>query len=255
MKTQTPSLIQICTNLQEQMIKGDLRAMQEFIDESVSLYNEGALPLINMVLSKPSNLKLLISKILNCRAEFEAVRANSYCHENGFHKIVMLQGKNFKLRLHHFGATSKAAMENVHDHRWPFASSILKGNLHMEMFEVADVPENTELLLHHVYHADKSSGAYQAHLEGVAALKRVKKVSFSEGTTYLLMPDALHRIVNDDQQESITMILTGKPVSSTCNLYARRPLTAEEKQTPCYTSEVLRAQLNLISELIYPQHN
>jgi hypothetical protein len=33
MKTETPNLTQICTSLQEQLIKGDLRAMQDFIDE------------------------------------------------------------------------------------------------------------------------------------------------------------------------------------------------------------------------------
>lgn len=255
MNTQTPDMPKICTNLQELLVRGDLAGLQVLMDESILLYNEQVLPAINQVLSRPANTALLLRCVLSKQAAFESVRKSSYCHENGFHKIVLLQGKHFKLRLHHFGATDKAPMENIHDHRWPFASSILKGDLHMDLFELSDSCEEEELLLYHVYHSDKSSGAYQANLQGVANLKRVQRVCFPEGATYLLMPDALHRIVNDKQQESITLILTGKPVSATCNLYARRPISHAEKQTPTYEPNVLRQQLQHISELIYPQNN
>lgn len=258
MNTQTPDMPKICTNLQELLVRGDLAGLQLLMDESILLYNEQVLPAINQVLSRPANVSLLIQSILNKPIAFEAVRKGSYCHENGFHKIVLLQGKYFKLRLHHFGATGKVAMENIHDHRWPFASSILKGDLHMDLFELCDpgeAAEHEELLLHHVYHSDKSSGAYQANLQGVANLKRVQRVCFPEGFTYLLLPDALHRIVNEQNQESITLILTGKPVSNTCNLYARRTITQDEKQTPAYPAQSLRQQLQRISEIIYPKNN
>ena len=250
MKVKSPTRSILYTQIQELLINGKFQALCNFIDTSIAKHDVRVLADINSALSKPSMLRILISKILKNEDCFQITCSNSYCHENGFHKIVLLKGENFKLRLHHFGITGKAAMENIHDHRWPFASSILKGNLHMEFFELNNNSEDGELLLHHIYNSDKSSGSYEASLNGVARLKQIKKVIFSEGSTYLLLPQELHRIINNEQQESITLILTGMPVSESCNLYSRRTLTVAEKQTPNYSESTLRSHLQMILKYI-----
>ena len=45
----------------------------------------------------------------------------------------------------------------------------------------------------------------------------------------------LHRIKNATGQESITLILTGKPISSKCNLFSKRTILEEEKITKLYS--------------------
>jgi hypothetical protein len=67
--------------------------------------------------------------------------------------------------------------------------------------------------------------------------------------------DELHRITNQDGDQSVTLILTGKPISKECNLYARRPIVEEEKNLVHYSSSELRLMLEYILEEIYPQKN
>ena len=207
--------------------------------------DEKVLEVINKILSIPSNIKKLIDLIVHNEFLFDEVSAKSYCHENGFHKYVLLEGKYYKIRLHHFGAMQKAPMENIHDHRWPFASTILKGRLNMEMYEQCPINDKEELLLHYIYNSDKSKGFYETTLKGVVGMRKINEINFEKGQSYLLTPEALHRITNKD--ECITLIITGKPSGNKCNLYAKREITNEEKETKKYTKDHLKLNLNKIS--------
>lgn len=255
MEKQVPNLGEINSTIQTLLFSGAITELVEYMDFNIERFNEMVLSSINKTISKPSNLRFLIDKLLNDRNQLKTIRENSYCHENGFHKIVLLYGNNFKLRLHHFGKTGKAGKENVHDHRWPFVSTILKGALHMEMFTVTNEINNSEQLLHHIYDSDKVGGSYKAQLQGVSNLKMVEKMSFHAGLTYILPAEILHRITNTENQECITLILTGKPVNSKCNLFARNILTDEEKKTPRYTNDELLHHLSNLGETVYPKNN
>jgi hypothetical protein len=186
---------------------------------------------------------------------FNNVSDYSYYHENGFHKIVLLSGKYFKLRLHHFGVSSKIPMENIHDHRWAFASTILSGTLEMDMFEQCQDVIDENKLIHYVYNSDKSTGSYSTDKIGMVSLNKIETRFYEAGETYLMLPDELHRIKNQEGQESLTLILTGKPENSTCNLYALREINEEEKNTVKYKKAELIKMLDEITEKIYPQKN
>ncbi|WP_433269263.1 hypothetical protein ACQPZF_06460 [Actinosynnema sp. CS-041913] len=53
----------------------------------------------------------------------------AYRHPNGFLKIVLIAEVEFQLRLHVWRPEpdSPVATENVHNHRWDFASAVLVG--------------------------------------------------------------------------------------------------------------------------------
>ena len=246
---------QICQVIENLVINGNLHKLAAALEVIVAQNDDSILIPVNMVLSKPANLKHLIRQILNDAMLFDAVRIGSYCHKNGFHKIVLMQGANFKLRLHHFGARGLSAMENIHDHRWPFASNILVGKLCMQMFEANRNTREGELLMHHEYNSDKSSGAYSTTLRGFALLNKTKELFLQAGDSYMMMPEDLHRIISKQGEESITLILTGKPRGKTCNLYSKRVITHEEKETPNYGVSELRSHLEKLGEIIYPQYN
>jgi hypothetical protein len=73
-------------------------------------------------LSAPKALAQLLVLAGN---DAQSIGQRSYLHENGFYKLVLGKNKNFAIRMHHFCLHSK---ENVHDHRWPFVSTMLWGN-------------------------------------------------------------------------------------------------------------------------------
>jgi hypothetical protein len=186
---------------------------------------------------------------------FEKMLDESYYHENGFHKIVLLSGKNFKLRLHHFGVSSKIPMENIHDHRWAFASTILSGTLEMDMFKLSQIVRDENKLIHYVYNSDKSTGSYSTDKIGMVSLNKIESRFYEAGETYLMLPQELHRIKNQEGQESLTLILTGKPENNTCNLFALREINDEEKNTVKYEASELIKMLEKNIEKIFPQKN
>lgn len=223
------------------------------IDGITGKAKETILTEINSVLSSPENLSFLIKQVINNDVLLSNVVKESYYHENGFHKIVLLSGKNFKLRLHHFGVAAKIPMENIHDHRWPFASSILTGELTMDIFKVSDKGE--EAFYHFLYGSDKQSGSYSTDFIGKRFLNKVDTRTYNAGESYLMHTNELHRIKNGTGQESITLILTGKPVSRRCNLFAKKEIAEAEKKTIPYSPAELKKMLQTISEKIYPQQN
>lgn len=237
------------------IMNGHALPIQVFIDKMIGEGKTDVLVMINKILSRPEILNRLISVVMKNDSLWKKALKNSYRHENGFHKIVLLSGKNFKLRIHHFGATAKIPMENIHDHRWPFASTILSGELKMDIFQRTDKETSTEELHHFIYKSDKTNGNYHTDYLGLSYLEKIQERVYYPGDSYLMRTDELHRIKNQDGDESITLILTGKPISKDCNLFARKPMKEEEKQLIHYSENELRKMLDEIKEKIYPQKN
>lgn len=253
MKESKLQLLQIEDNLLNLIIVGDTGKFIRYLDSLVKDFNEEVLVLINALLAKPGILSMLIRQIISDRNLLTRVLTESYYHENGFHKIVLTAGEHFKLRLHHFGSSTKMPMENIHDHRWPFASNILLGSLKMDIFQPHD--SEGEELIHYRYDSQKSNGAYGIAPLGYKKLKLVRSVEYKAGEQYLMPITHLHRIINKPGEESITLVLTGKPSSPVCNLYARRSITQVEQQPLKYEEKVLVKMLESCIEKIYPTLN
>ncbi len=249
------SLEQLQSEINEIILNGQLGELATMLDDIIDLSSGEILTSINKMLAIPANLSMLTRTILNNPAILNKVVEESYYHENGFHKIVLLSGRNFKLRLHHFGVAAKIPMENIHDHRWPFASTILSGELKMDIFRVSEQRKNTEALYHFIYGSDKSNGSYTTDLVGKVYLEKAETRIYKPGESYLMLPDELHRIKNSEGQESVTLILTGKPVGGQCNLYAKRHILDKERKTITYQQEDLSNMLSSLIEKIYPQQN
>jgi len=62
------------------------------------------------------------------------ITKNSYRHNNGFDKFVLMNGSNgWKLRLHVWWSDSYVSFqEDIHDHSWMFASKVLCGEIHSD---------------------------------------------------------------------------------------------------------------------------
>jgi hypothetical protein len=241
------------SNLYSALVIGDLNLIKNEVDQLISENGTEVLVMVNAFLAQPAHLTLLVRHILHQEAALTQVVNDSYYHENGFHKIVLLSGRCFKLRLHHFGAGVKLPMENVHDHRWPFASSILAGSMKMDLFQVSET--EGEPVVHYCYHSDKSKGSYETARIGEKFVKRTRRKVYKAGQQYLMLPEDLHRIVNKRGEESITLILTGNPVGQTCNLYARRDILDEEKTPVPYQQLQMNRMLGDIVEKIFPSKN
>lgn len=191
----------------------------------------------------------LIRFILEDETAFRQCLERSYKHANGFDKIVLMQGSAFKLRLHLYGSADTTVIaENVHSHRWPFASSILHGSVMMDMFRWPErqticTGDDVETFVQYVYHSDKQKGFFETVRIGPAALKRTSSIQYHRGQTYSMNVHDMHRIVSCHNR-AITLMLTGKPVSTTCDLFSPRPeLLQGETSIVRYDENELRSKL------------
>lgn len=237
------------------LLTGRLEVLVDALDGLIETADDQVLTNVNKTLARPENLSLLIKGICSDASMLDKTLSGSYYHGNGFHKIVLLSGRAFKLRLHHFGSSAKIPMENIHDHRWCFASTILYGDLKMDLFCPSDQGPNSEKTYHFIYQSDKSGGNYKTDFVNVAHLRKSESRLYRPGDSYLMKTHELHRIQNMSGQESVTLILTGKPVSSKCNLYSRRMILEEEKNTVPYRMERMIDMLQALCEKVFPQKN
>lgn len=253
--TTTSNILEWNSFIRNFILNGQIKELVETIDELLNNNSSDILTLINQSLSQPNTLSLLIRRVIDSPVNFERMLDQSYYHENGFHKIVLLSGKNFKLRLHHFGVSAKLPMENIHNHRWAFVSTILCGTLEMDMFEQSKHIIDENKLIHYVYNSDKTTGAYSTDKIGMLSLNKIESRFYEAGETYLMLPEELHRIKNQEGQESLTLILTGKPENKMCYLFALREINEEEKNTKKYEEVEIRKMLVNNMEKLFPQIN
>lgn len=207
------------------------------------------LPMSLQILSHPSLLAGLLSHVVNDADWFSRVQQASYYHRNGFDKLVLMEGLNFKLRLHHFrpGATVLPS-ENIHDHRWPFASSVIGGRLRMRIYEAS--PVGGIPVHEYRYHSDKSNGSYHCDSVGACGLVQTDYIIYEAGTHYFMPTTTLHQIVYQPGEEALTLVLTGKPERTTCRLYAKGILKDEEMEIEPYATPQLEKKLSNIVEQI-----
>jgi hypothetical protein len=194
------------------------------------------------------NMIALLASITQSPALLKQIAARSYWHGNGFLKVVLLD-QGYKLRLHiWFAGTS--CEENIHSHRWGFASHVLTGSLKSELWadaanddstaqpytsELPSADSHTPTLLsdEYLYTAkhQKNETNVSAHKQyvGTTHLKKLQNVTQTAGASYVMTPDQLHRINHPGEELVATVICTAPTQILTNRLF---PTIANPKLHP-----------------------
>lgn len=214
-----------------------LAAIHDFLNQHFNTHNHHGISSDNKALTQLASLlsqhchlasiTTLISSLIQSPELLAKIAARSYWHGNGFLKVVLLD-QGYKLRLHiWFAGTS--CEENIHSHRWGFASHVLTGSLKSELWADAandDLsasrcasktgPANSRSLTlqtkEYVYTAKHQGGhtPVPAHKKfiGTACLQKLQDITQTAGASYLMTPDQLHRINHPGQELVATIICT-----------------------------------------------
>jgi hypothetical protein len=198
-------------------------------------------------LSDPQLLARVLT-VLKCQAAFgpilrevagdddllSAAAAASYAHGNGFTKIVLTRGEHWALRLHIHD--TRAGAYHVHDHRWPFASAILRGNLQEDRFVVDPAegpPTSSCRWLHFRYSVGPEpewSATPMGDEGGGVSLRLLSRLDHPAGSVYAIGTRELHALP-PTRDACSTLVLTGTARSDSCNLYSM-PGVAPQSSTP-----------------------
>lgn len=144
-----------------------------------------------------------LSEILNNQEKIEEISKRSYLHGNGFYKIILEETNLFRLRLHIWNQ-GVIAEENIHDHRWHFASTIISGKMKSEIWEDA-ISNNGEFLDEYLYVGKtKIQDAYLNYL-GKSRVALQKTCVYEEGDAYFLLSNIMHKITYSGEEQISTL--------------------------------------------------
>ena len=150
-----------------------------------------------------SGLQAHVRACLQDEATLQAIAARSHMHGNGFYKIVLEDDPAFRLRMHIWPAGFHA-QENLHSHRWYFASTVLCGQLQSEIWEDAATPG--EQAYDEYLYLGLAAGKQPYDLPvGKARVALREHVVHRAGDAYTMPPHVLHRIVASGQSMTSTL--------------------------------------------------
>ena len=176
--------------------------LQQYFSEHPQA-GEGLVSVLEEQLSLPQVLALLQGLLADEQA-LQAVAARSYVHGNGFVKVVLLDEHGHKLRLHIWFAGS-ACEENIHDHRWSFASHVLVGTLNSEIW-VDDA--QGQALPEYRYAAATATAAADKQALGTCRVSLQQHCQYGAGSSYVMPKQVLHRIINPGQHLVATVMVS-----------------------------------------------
>jgi hypothetical protein len=152
----------------------------------------------------------MLRDVLATPERLEEVAAQSYVHNNGFDKIVLVDRGSWALRLHIWWPDqSPVDVEHVHNHAWDFISTIVTGSYHMELYRGGDGDEWFE------YRYEFPEGRPEVHglrLVGRTRLTRVLTIYVPTGSSYAIHGGHLHRVAAVSGALTSSLVLQGPVV-------------------------------------------
>jgi hypothetical protein len=180
----------------------------------------------------------------------------SYWHANGFAKLVLHDSSepNFHLRLHVWAAEHETAPHwagyyNIHTHRWEFASVILAGALHVDLFaEIPDLREPKSLLCDKFeYISAEPEAAGQLVPVGPQALRLTGSTDYEAGDVHYCDLRTTHAAAPVDRALTATIFVQGPTRARSALVYQENGREALQDTgatiTPAEVADLVSATL------------
>lgn len=207
-------------------------------------------------LSERTQLAVLVRSLLADRQLTTAAAAESYPHPLGFDRLVLTphDDLDFQLRLHVWWPGRQDIIEDVHNHRFPFASTVLDGALEMQILERA--AEGISMREFDSTSAGRVGTSRFRHV-GDVRLSVTFAARVPTGTTYCMSAPALHRITGTDGGLTATLFLRGIAVQPTSAVLSgdsasQRPTVARPTMAPRSFCERMTAYVETLEASLAP---
>ncbi|NEC88786.1 hypothetical protein [Streptomyces sp. SID12501] len=169
-----------------------------------------------------SLVEALILQVEADRPDTARRAALSYDHALGFSKLMLLTGEpDYMLRAHIWSAGPAIRTHNdpehIHNHRFAFASAVLRGALRMRIY-VPD-PQGEPVA---AYREEIGPGdtAWQITDAGTARLRMAADLRLEAGSRYCLDADTRHQVALTPGLSTVTCFLETAALRQTTDVYA-----------------------------------
>lgn len=196
---QTANLTSAYTDLD--ILKKDIRNLLAGAGAPCEVMNKVA---VRLQTFGKAGLLQTISVILNNETFLNTVASQSYLHGNGFYKIVLAEEDDFVIRTN-IWMPGVHAEENLHDHRWHLASTIIDGTLESEIWEEAASPTAAEYEEYIYVGKTAQKEAYTLPI-GKSKISLKERTVHRAGECYNLSSNIMHRIVSSGKDLTCTLM-------------------------------------------------
>lgn len=159
-------------------------------------------------LGRPERLLDLITEIASGEDDDPAGPANlSYRHVLGFDKLLLIDGGPRHMLRAHLWHPGRGALgkEDIHNHRSPLASCVVRGRLAMELYETdGDGDLRTDRYQESLA---EESAHWRLSPAGPARLRLTHTAQLAAGSAYALPAHTLHRAWCDTREPTVTLFL------------------------------------------------
>jgi hypothetical protein len=182
-------------------------------------------------LAGEQEIDALLDAVTSSAERLSATAAMSYDHPNKFSKIVLLKGirADWKLRLHIWwpDPAAKVKPEDIHNHRWDFATVLLLGDYRAEEFTAGTGEVKAE---HYHYFSPENGAAFRVVPQGPAVLERTAVAELHKGSAYTISHRQLHRVHASPGVLAASLLIQTPPRTDHTSVYAdpETPFSAEE---------------------------
>ncbi|MEU6144000.1 hypothetical protein ABZ848_27065 [Streptomyces sp. NPDC047081] len=160
-------------------------------------------------LGSPDRLLELIAELASGEGDPEGCARLSYRHVLGFDKLLLIDGgPRHMLRAHlwHPGAGA-IGKEDIHNHRSPLASYVVRGRLAMELYDVSGGGDGTVAAARYEESLEVGSADWLLEPAGPARLRLTHVGQYAAGSAYALPAHTLHRAWCETVEPTVTLFL------------------------------------------------
>jgi hypothetical protein len=207
-------------------------------------------------LGSPDRLLELTAELASGEGDPEGCARLSYRHVLGFDKLLLIDGGPHHMLRAHLWHAGRGAVgkEDIHNHRSPLASYVVRGTLTMELYAPLRTPGDAD--------GGIEADRYQESLSGTAAdwllepagpsrLRLTHVAQYAAGSTYALPAHTLHRAWTETTEPTVTLFLeTGSGRRRHTDVFtAAGPHPGAVPKVPLAVEEYL-SELNALAELL-----
>lgn len=198
-----------------------------------------------------SLIQMVVTEICSDEQALRLCTARSQSHPLGFNKLLIFSTEHYQVRLNFWPVIRlKRELEDIHDHRFDFASTILTGNLIAELYEIVD--SGTPM----VHFIDRLPANYDdpyiLEETGPVHARRVSVHRLARGSAYITRCDSLHRIIAAEDAPVVTAFVKFAPTRADSNVLIS-PSATENREIQTrhrFSSEATLSTLSQILALI-----
>ncbi|MGP4047641.1 hypothetical protein [Streptomyces sp. 2A115] len=202
-------------------------------------------------LGSPDRLLELTAELASGEGDPERCARLSYRHVLGFDKLLLIDGGPRHMLRAHLWHPGRGAIgkEDIHNHRSPLASYVVRGRLAMELYAPRG-DGGVEADRYQESLADESAD-WLLEPTGPARLHLTQVAEYTAGSTYALPAHTLHRAWCDTTEPTVTLFLeTGSERRRHTDVFtAAGPHPGAVPKVPLNVDDYL-AELDALAELL-----